>query len=808
MSLPRLAVCLVCFNCFVSASYADELTGAEAADFFERKVRPLLVEKCQTCHGEKKSRGNLRFLSREAILEGGDSGPAAVSRKPEESLLVQAIEYDGDLRMPPDAKLANGDIEILKRWVALGLPWPQPPVGTIPEGTVGASRWSAEQRQWWSFQPLRPVGPRTVPTTAPIRNAIDQFLQAQIDKAGLQPFPPAEKRVLIRRATFDLTGLPPTPEEIDAFVNDNSPDAFARVVDRLLQSPQYGERWARHWLDLVRYADYFEEKPGSHGSAAKFELWEAWKYRDWVAESFQRDRPYDEFLMLQIAGDRISGPDGEPPSYDNLIATSVLAIGSWDNGDADKDKIVADIVDDQIDVIGQAFLGITLACARCHDHKFDPVSTKDYYGLAGIFYSSHVLETVGTKGDHTVLLRTPLAPADYVARRKQQTDRLAQLKAEIDKLQQAAKTAAAGSSATGAATPATPGNESSLAQLAGERAALEKDLLPDPPKALAIQEGGTPGGIFTGIQDVPVHIRGSHVKLGQVVPRHLPEFFAGAEQPPIGDGSGRPELARWVASPSNPLTARVMANRIWQAHFGEGLVRTPNNFGKLGEKPTHPELLDWLAVEFIQSGWSVKALHRLIMNSAAYQRASAVPADSKLAQEVLARDPENRLWARFPSRRLDAESLRDAMLAASGRLDLARGGPAGPDLNSPRRSLYVQTTRWQRAHYSTLFDAADPDQSVGKRNTTAVAPQALFFLNHPFVQLQAGQFAQRLLIEAADTPARLSRASRLLYGRLPTEAESAVAAEFFRVNATRDVATAWTDFLQVLFASNEFAYVD
>ncbi len=808
MTALRLAIGLVCLEFLASTALAGEPAMADGIDFFERKVRPLLVEKCQKCHGENKSRGNLRLSSREAILAGGDTGPAAVPGKPEESLFVKAVEYGGDVQMPPDGKLPESEIATLKRWVELGLPWPQAPAAVGGESPAGNSQWNPEQRNWWSFQPLRPVVPPAIHSKAPVGNAIDQFLQAQIEAAGLEPFPAADKRVLIRRATFDLTGLPPAPEEIDAFVHDNSAEAFARVVNRLLNSSQYGERWARHWLDLVRYADYFEDKPGSHGSAAKFELFEAWRYRDWVVESFNRDRPYDDFIVHQIAGDRLSGPNGESPYHDGLIATTVLAIGSWDNGDADKDKIVADIVDDQIDVIGQAFLGLTLACARCHDHKFDPVSTKDYYGLAGIFYSSHVLENVGTKGDHTVLLRNPLAPADYVARRKQQTDRLAQLKTEIDKLQQAAKTTAAGSTGNAEPAAATPAPETSVAQLTDERAALEKELLPDPPKAIGIQEGGTPGGIFTAIQDVPVHIRGSHTKLGLVVLRHVPEFFAGSQQPSIASGSGRVELAKWVASPSNPLTARVLVNRLWQAHFGEGLVRTPSNFGKLGERPTDPNLLDWLAVEFIQSGWSIKSMHRLIMNSAAYQRASSAPAESPSAAKVLERDPDNRLWARFTSRRLDAESLRDAMLSASGRLDLARGGAAGPDLNSPRRSLYVQTTRWTRAYYSTLFDAADPDQSVGRRNTTAVAPQALFFLNHPFVQLQAGQFAQRLLIEAADNSGRLARAYRLLYGRLPTEDESAVAAEFFRLNENRGTATAWTDYLHVLFASNEFAYVD
>src|SRR5579872_367756 len=541
-------VCLAISPRFSPA--AEPAAATEANEFFERKVRPLLVEKCQGCHGEKKSKGSLRFLSREAVLQGGDNGPAAVAGKPEDSLLIKAIEYADDLKMPPDGKLADGDIAILKRWVELGVPWPESPTATNGHATAGQTGWTDDQRQWWSFQPLRPVVPPSAPREAAIENSIDRFLEVQIAAAGVKPFPRASKLTLIRRATFDLVGLPPAPHEIEAFINDNAPGAFGRVVDRLLASPQYGERWGRHWLDLVRYADYFEDKPGSHGSAAKFEIFEAWRYRDWVVESFNRDLPYDQFIVHQIAGDKLRGPNGQSPYTDGLVATTVLAIGAWDNGDADKDKVVSDIVDDQIDVIGQAFLGLTLACARCHDHKFDPVSTKDYYALAGMFYSTHVLEHVGTKGDHTVLLRTPLVPQDYIVRRQQQLDRLAQIKSELDKLQAAKKSSPlAGAKPAEEPTSSLEETQAAMTRLAGEREALQQELLPEPPKALGACDGGTPGGTFTGIQDVAVHIRGSYTKLGPVVPRRLPEFFAGSDQPPIREGSGRLELARWIAHP-------------------------------------------------------------------------------------------------------------------------------------------------------------------------------------------------------------------------------------------------------------------
>ncbi|HEV7225719.1 MAG TPA: DUF1553 domain-containing protein, partial [Pirellulales bacterium] len=321
-------------------------------------------------------------------------------------------------------------------------------------------------------------------------------------------------------------------------------------------------------------------------------------------------------------------------------------------------------------------------------------------------------------------------------------------------------------------------------------------------------DGGTPGSLFPSVQDVPIHVRGSYAKLGPVVPRGLPKFFAGADQPAIREGSGRLELARWIASPDNPLTARVMANRIWQGHFGEGLVRTPSNFGKLGERPTHPALLDWLAAEFIRSGWSVKSMHRLLMSSAAYRRASAVATDAEAPRRLLKQDPDNRLFARWAPRRLEAECIRDALLSTAGALDLQLGGPAGEDLNVRRRSLYVQTTRWSRAYFSSLFDAADPDQPVGKRNVTTVAPQALFFLNHPFVREQAERLAGRLVAEAADDSVRLSQAYELLFSRPPGAEEAAVASDFLRGRAASDAVAAWTDFVQLLMASNEFSYVD
>jgi hypothetical protein len=507
-----------------------------------------------------------------------------------------------------------------------------------------------------------------------------------------------------------------------------------------------------------------------------------------------------------------------------LVATGFLALSVFDNGDADKLKIVTDIVDDQIDVVGKAFLGITLACARCHDHKFDPVSQRDYYGLAGIFHSTRILSEVGGVGDHTVALRVPLVPPDYLKRRDRQleglralealTARLARLRelavqarrvpawrvaaALVERAPARCRTSAI------AGTCASTVWEIATAHIVHRQDALRRELLPEPPRALAAQDGGTPGGMFPGIQDVPLHIRGTYTRLGPVVPRHLPEFL-GQKQAAVKNGSGRLELSAWITSPANPLTARVLVNRVWHHHFGEGIVRTPSNFGKLGELPTHPQLLDWLADRFVRDDWSLKRLHRRILLSAAYQQSSVASA------AATRRDPENRWLSHMSPRRLEAEAIRDGMLRVAGQLDYRIGGPATADVDRPRRSLYVQTARQDRGNFSTLFDAANPEQSVEKRTVSIVAPQALFLLNSSFGQAQARRVAERLM---ADVPggdsARIERAYRLLYGRPPRSEEIEVGQLFLTCagGAGRASKAVWVDYAHVLLCSNEFIYVD
>ncbi len=659
---------------------------------------------------------------------------------------------------------------------------PRPPAPRSPDArTVGMPVDKATT--WWAFQPVRkPV----VPGAAP-QNPIDAFISEKLAAAGLEAAPAADRRSLLRRATFDLTGLPPTPAEVAAFLADSAPDAFARVVDRLLASPAYGQRWARHWLDVARYADYHDADPKAR--TASCEPLEAWRYRDWVVDSFNADLPFDRFIVHQLAGDLLPNPAGGALYPAGLIATTFLANGAWDRGDADKEKMLSDMVDDQIDTVGKAFLGLTLGCARCHDHKFDPISNDDYYALAGVFYSTHFMETLGTKGGEITFKRVPLVPKEIAAQRDAQVAQFEALKAKLAALDKQ--------------KPKPADKDPARLALVRERDALQARLPPPYPVTMTVQEGGMKGGLFPKIQDVPVHVRGSYTQLGPVIPRRMPAFFAGESQPPITHGSGRRELAAWIAAPTSPLTTRVIVNRVWQWHFGAGLVRTPNNFGLLAEPPTHPALLDWLAARFVEDGWSLKSLHRQIMLSAAYQRASAVP------RAQAARDPDNRWLGRFTARRLEAEAIRDAMIFVSGRLELAPAGPAGADVGALRRSLYIQTARWDRGNFATLFDAANPDASVEKRNLSTVAPQALLLLNHDFVQTQAAALAKRLLREAsADAAARIHWACQLLFARPAHAEELAIGHHLLAQSGEPHAEAAWRDLAHVLLCANEFVYVD
>lgn len=761
----------------------------EEGGFFEKQIRPLLVAHCFECHGEDKREGGLRLTSRTALLEGGDSGPVVQLEEKEKSLLLQAVRYLDDLQMPPNGKLSEGEIELLKRWVEMGVPWGEQSE-PVPVTDEVSQEFQArpEHRKWWAFQPIQsPVVPMVKKNDWAL-NEIDFFIGTELETQGMEPSPVADRRTWLRRVTFDLTGLPPTHEDFESFLSDDSPDAYEKVVEQLLGSPAYGERWGRHWLDVVRYADYHDGDAKARDATC--EPLNAWRYRDWVVEAFNRDLPFDQFVFHQIAGDLLPPPEGKDYYAEGLIATTFLTNGAWDRGDADKEKMVSDMVDDNIDTIGKAFLGLTLGCARCHDHKFDPISQADYYGLAGIFYSTHLLKELGAKGGNYTLNRVPLADKAYVTQREEQLTKLKQIEGELAELDKK--------------DPKPPVDDPKRVELGSARDRLKAELLPEPPLAEAASEGGMPGGLFPGIQDVPIHVRGSYNRLGKVVPRRMPEFFAGKNQSPVSTGSGRREMAEWVTSRSNPLTARVIVNRVWQWHFGAGIVRTPNNFGMLSEQPSHPGLLDWLATRLMEENWSLKQLQRRIVLSATYRQSG------KGRSENETKDPENRWVGRFSGRRLDAEEIRDAMLTVGGRLTGQAGGPADDQLSGSRRSLYLQTARWDRGSFATLFDAANPDASVESRGVSTVAPQALFLMNHPFTHEVSLNLAERLLKEIPQEQPdcdrlRIGRAYQLLYGRNPSEVEVEIAQGILQGT---DEATGWKDLSHVLLCSNEFVYVD
>jgi hypothetical protein len=1006
---------------------------------------------------------------------------------------------------------------VLSGYAALSAP---PPKATRKKPPVAGTR-TAASPVFWSFRPVkRPPVPK-VKNAAWIRNPIDAFILAELEKRGLTPAPPADKRTLLRRVTFDLTGLPPTPEEIEAFLRDTSPQAYEKVVERLLASPRYGERWGRHWLDLVRYTDSLD----SRDTGTIRDINDAWRYRDWVVEAFNSDMPYDRFVQYQIAGDLLPAPGAaDDINKSGIIATGMLAIGNWGNGNSDKPKVLTDIADDQIDVISRGVMGITLACARCHDHKYDPFTMKDYYGMAGIFLSTHILPKLTPNDAVETPLKIPLLSKAERAERDRYASELAAAKMRFvqtaavplkqfarsqisqtarylralqeyrarpaaapkwsleafaqergllpfalrqwrDYLEQGdykrfsipvrdyqgvasvyqwrgeaetpwlvvntnmatrtigtwsapslsvvvhpgpnngvvigwqspvegninvlgglisadpnggdgiawmldhrtangAKTLASGdipaggSQAlggefgdprlknirvrkgdmlqllvlpledekhdatlvlfgleeteskrtwylsrdifdnvlengkgnphsdlygnpevwhfyeTGSSHRVRPGAERLRAALlnwrasadgaqrddviaraaeqvqaafqiadesspfwireradwkylpAPDRAALEKaasawDALlrsapPPVPYANGAQEGGCPESLFAGTNDCRIFQRGDYKRPGEVVPRRFPSVLIGNQpQPRITQGSGRLELARWLTHPRHPLTYRVIVNRLWQHHFGQGIVRTPSNFGRLGERPTHPAMLDWLASELTRQQGSLKQMHRLILLSATYRQGSGASARG------MQTDPDNRFWSRFSRRRLEAEALRDSLLAVSGQLDTTMGGVGERDFNRPRRTLYLMTIRSERTGFCALFDGADSTAISDQRTQSNVAPQALFLLNSEFALARAEALAARLIQEVPqEETARILRIYLLLYGRPPQLEETRIGQAFLARARQGQAAVAapgtpeqqeraaWKQYAHLLLCANEFLYVD
>jgi hypothetical protein len=918
---------LTALACVLPASGMLAAPSAEEVDFFEKRIRPVLIEQCYECHSEgKKVKGGLIMDSREAMLIGGDSGPSLVPGNPDKSKIIEAIRYKNrDLQMPPKNQLTAGQIQDLEKWVAMGAPDPRDAKSAAAAAPAKPGINFEQGRKFWSFAPLSAPALPDVKNTAWVQTPVDAFILDSLEKSGLSPAPPADKRTLIRRATFDLTGLPPAPKEIADFLADNSPEAFNRVIDRLLASPQYGERWGRHWLDVARYAD-------SNGLDENVTLGHAWRYRDYVVRAFNEDKPYDQFLIEQLAGDLLPTQD-TASRQDALTATAFLSLGAKVLAEPDVRKLEMDIIDDQLDTLGKAFMGMTIGCARCHDHKFDPFSQEDYYALAAIFRSTKSLADDRTGAIKYWYEHSLATPADFEAKKKHEADVKAQrakitkynsdtraaLKADLQR--QAANYLAASvelpddpdfkeveavatkhglrarylltcrqylaratekdffdkwhalakegdvagvrnhyaklftdaeeglaaakkkdPKATGPIDPELAAAHDALNDAGGflvmpdkdadafdqsmlsEVQQMQTDLMsmedktPDPPALMGVTDGAV-------ARTLPVHIRGSYLTLGKEIERGFPTVMRVSFTKPVfpAKHSGRLELARWMASTEHPLTARVMVNRLWRWHFGRGIVGTTDNFGILGDKPSHPALLDWLARNFMENGWSVKDMHRVLMKSSVYQMASLHPTAGQPSSspDPALVDPENKLLWRANLQRLEAEEIRDALLAASGSLDLKVGGKTVPLRNrefvfnhtskdattyeSPRRALYLPIIRNNLYDLLEQFDFPDPTMPTGSRNSTVVAPQALIMLNSPLATNSAGKLAAKLEEQEPADAARVQRAYEILYARAATPPEEQRALAFVKSKSgNRD---AWTLLCHTLMAANEFMYL-
>ncbi len=913
----------------ISTSLSAAEPEARGVEFYEQRIRPVLVEHCYQCHSEqarqaKKLRGGLRLDTAAGIKAGGETGALLDRTRPAESLLIKALRHEGEVRMPPKAKLGDQVVNDFATWIKLGAPIPPDRVTTAQPEAINWER----ARQFWAFQP--PVKhPR--PKVADVKaagNDIDSFLQAELERHQLKPVRRAAKRELIRRATFDLLGLPPTPEEIDAFLKDESPEAFRRVVDRLLASPHYGERWGRYWLDVARYA---EDKALAVAKPSP----QAFRYRDWVVQAFNQDMPYDRFLLFQLAGDLLPEKSADP--FTRLGGLGFQGLGAEYHKGNFAAQVMADELDDRIDTLSRGLLGLTVACARCHDHKYDPIPTRDYYSLAAAYQGSNLVDLSASPAEVSTrfqewqqetrkqeaslsewlqnqgqtlskaalrdanrylvlayqlrVLRHHKVPHDenlLIAKEKLQPHLVRRLvslleqakpipgleewnaivtkanqslernrpvgakvqlppevQRAIESIQQKARKAldemergervhqeklTGGDAAARKRlqkAPVAAEAEKLLKRLLGEPRSpfvIEKNVIVDllasgerteyerrrqslearkkdpPPAPIMIH------GIKGGGQAMRVHIRGRVENLGEQAPPGFLRILASAKKNPSKSFT-RLELAQAIASAQNPLTARVMVNRVWQHHFGRGIVATPSNFGQLGDRPSHPELLDTLAVRFVESGWSVKWLHREIMLSAAYQRGS-----DRDSSNVI-KDPENRYLWRVTPQRLDLEAWRDAVLAVSGRLDPTVGGTS-VDLNTStnvRRTIYAKVSRSVPNPTMTAFDFPDANVSNDRRSITTIPQQQLFVLNSTFMIEGAHAFAARLEKAEKTDRGRINVAFRLAFGRLPSEEELALGLEFLKQAAQssgKEKLSPLEQYAQALLATNEFLWID
>ncbi|MBC8354595.1 MAG: PSD1 domain-containing protein [Planctomycetes bacterium] len=785
----------------------------EQLRFFETKIRPLFVEHCYECHGAELKESDLRLDTTDGILEGGASGPAVVEGEPAQSLILVALSYvDDDLQMPPSGKLDDDDIADIRRWIENGAALPKSAGEVTPRrGAIDMQR----AREFWSFQPPKKADLPKVQSVAWPQAPLDHFVLAHLESKQLTPAPATDKRTLLRRMTFDLIGLPPTPAEVDAFLADRSPMAVVRVVDRMLNSTHYGERWGRHWLDVARYAD-------SNGLDENVAHGNAWRYRDYVIGSLNADKPFDEFVVEQLAGDLLPTEE-ESRRNEQLVATGFLSLGPKVLAEGDEQKMEVDIIDEQIDTIGRTFMGLTLGCARCHDHKFDPIRTDDYYALAGIFKSTQTMESFKRIAKWN---ENSIATAHQ---RRQKEDFESKIAAQKTAIQQATDIANAELKkqlSDGAALPKdaesrySQESKDKLKQLRAELTALEASL-PELPTAMGV--------IDAAVANTQVHIRGSHLSLGKEIKRGVPEVLAFDGQPAIGEKqSGRLQLAHWLVRPEHPLTSRVIVNRMWRWHFGRGLVGSTDNFGRLGDPPVNQPLLDYLAARLVDSGWSLKELHREIVLSSTYQMSVS---NNDIAS---AADPENHWQWRANMRRIEAEAIRDSLLSVSGLLDTEMGGSMlhvgnrefvfnhtskdETTYDTTRRSIYLPVIRNHLFDVFSLFDYSDASVPTGDRTTSTIAPQALFLMNSDFLARSAQAFSDRLASEVpSDHHERVSRLYALAFGRPPSDTETEQAIAFVAAVGSQD-ATAdsgekavtpggWEALCHVMLVSSEFLHL-
>lgn len=794
-------------------SFAEESIDEPGVEFFETHIRPALVEHCYECHSSKSDpvMGGLRLDTKAGWLEGGDLGTALVPGSPDDSLIVHALRQDG-LEMPPEGKLPESIIRRFAQWIEMGAPDPR----EAEQAPRDHDATAAEQH--WAFQPIADHEPPNVELSDWVRSPIDRFVLAKMEQQGLQPVGDADRRALLRRIYFDLWGLPPEPDQLTSFMNDPSPDALAKVVDRLLQSPRFGEHWARHWLDVARYGE-------STGHERNFLYPHAWRYRDYVIAAFNDDLTFDRFILQQLAGDLLPASNSSPRD-DRHIATGFLALGSR-NLLGSSQEFMLSTAEDQINVTMRAVLGLTVSCARCHDHKFDPISTEEYYSLAGIFLSTEPLYGTkpGTGGGNN---RHPsdLVPLGENAEELDQAVRAhAKLIAAATKTQGQAKNRVKKLTSLPDATLAQKKDELEAAQreLAAADQHLEqlRNASPAPPSyAMGVRDAKE-------IVDTQVRISGDARRTGDRIPRGLLECCSLGEPPKMpSDSSGRLELAQWIVDPRHPLTTRVAVNRIWHHLQGRGIVPTVDNFGRNGRRPSHPQLLDWLALQFQRDDWSIKRTIRRIMLSHTYQLATT---HSERQFEI---DPDNvTLWRASP-KRLGAEAIRDALLTVSGQLDCRppAGGSVVAELgdgclvrqidadqlktDARYRSVYLPAARYFEPEILQVFDGAAASLVVGDRAETNVPAQALFLLNNDFVIEQARLAARRIVQERESRPARIRFAYQLSLARQPTPAELERASRYLKemvssdpTSQRRDVVSLWAGLVQALFVSAEFRYI-